>query len=335
MRSYYVYILASHKRVLYTGITSDLDRRSWGHHHDQDPDSFSARYRVHKLVYFERFGRVQHAIRREKEIKGWRREKKIALINSTNPKWKDFSAGWSKPYRQWPPPSIVKAARQVLHAPTDGALGMTGDETMAAHEEVTASASRRTVIQQVLADGAAIVRLCSPDGMNRLTRECIDQLTKIILHLTADPTPLIITGSEKMFSAGADLNEIAALSGPDAFEFSRAGQQLMNLINDFPALTIAAISGYCMGGGLDLALACDVRIAAPNAIFGHRGASLGLITGWGGTQRLPRLVGKGRALQMFCAAEKLHVNDALAVGLVNAIAADPVAAALEMANGKC
>jgi enoyl-CoA hydratase/carnithine racemase len=154
-------------------------------------------------------------------------------------------------------------------------------------------------------------------------------------YLTKYPRPLIITGNAHFFSAGADLNEIAALSGPDAYEFSRAGQRLMNLIDDFPALTLAAVSGYCMGGGLDLALACDVRIAAPNAIFGHRGAALGLITGWGGTQRLPRLIGKGRALQMFCAAEKLHAREALAIGLVNSVAEDPVAAALTMANGKC
>jgi len=89
-----------------------------------------------------------------------------------------------------------------------------------------------------------------------------------------------------------------------------------------------------MGGGLDLALACDLRIAAPNAIFGHRGAALGLITGWGGTQRLPRLIGTGRALQMFAAAEKLHAEEALRIGLINEIAADPVARAIERLRQK-
>jgi len=96
----------------------------------------------------------------------------------------------------------------------------------------------------------------------------------------------------------------------------------------FPAPTIAAVHGYCLGGGLDLALACDRRIAGPHAIFGHRGAALGLITGWGGTQRLPRLVGRARALQMFLAAEKLHAKEALHFGLVDAVADDPLAAAL-------
>jgi len=79
-------------------------------------------------------------------------------------------------------------------------------------------------------------------------------------------------------------------------------------------------------------LACDYRIAAPNAVFGHRGAALGLITGWGGTQRLPRLIGKGRALQMFCAAEKVDANEALQIGLINAIAEDPLERAVAMAT---
>jgi enoyl-CoA hydratase/carnithine racemase len=103
----------------------------------------------------------------------------------------------------------------------------------------------------------------------------------------------------------------------------------MSALADFPALTIAAVHGYCMGGGLDLALACKRRIAGPHAIFGHRGAALGLITGWGGTQRLPSLVGRARAMQMFLAAEKLHARDALRCGLVDAIADDPLAAALD------
>lgn len=80
-----------------------------------------------------------------------------------------------------------------------------------------------------------------------------------------------------------------------------------------------------MGGGLDLALACHHRIASPHAIFGHRGAALGLVTGWGGTQRLPRLIGKARALEMFVCAEKLHASRALAIELVDAVAEDPVA----------
>src|SRR2546427_12942148 len=94
------------------------------------------------------------------------------------------------------------------------------------------------------------------------------------------------------------------------------GQKLMNVVERFPAPCFAAISGYCMGGGLDLALACHRRIAAPSAVFGHRGTALGLITGWGGTQRLPRLVGKARALEMVVAAEENYSAEGLADGAV-------------------
>jgi enoyl-CoA hydratase/carnithine racemase len=172
--------------------------------------------------------------------------------------------------------------------------------------------------------GVRILRLESTDGTNRLTQAFVLSLTEAIARLTFEQQPLVITGNERFFSAGADLQEISALAGPTAYEFSKMGQMLMQLIDDFPAPVCAAISGYCMGGGLDLALACDVRIASPNAVFGHRGAALGLVTGWGGTQRLPRLIGKGRAPEVFVAAEKLNAEQALRVGLVETIADDPV-----------
>jgi len=118
------------------------------------------------------------------------------------------------------------------------------------------------------------------------------------------------------------------LTGPEAYEFSAMGQALMNAIASYPAPVIAAVEGHCMGGGLDLALACHRRIAAPHAIFGHRGAALGLMTGWGGTQRLPRLIGKSRALELFVAAEKVSAVRALEIGMVDAIADDPVTEAV-------
>jgi enoyl-CoA hydratase/carnithine racemase len=180
---------------------------------------------------------------------------------------------------------------------------------------------------------AAILRLISDDGTNRLSRARVAALTTAIEDLAHDsPATLIITGNPHFFSAGADLHEIAELRGPDSFRFARMGQRLMNAVASFPTPTVAAIHGYCMGGGLDLALACSKRIADPHAIFGHRGAALGLITGWGGTQRLPRLVGKARALQMFLAAEKLHAREALRYGLIDAVADDPLAAALRLSE---
>ena len=185
--------------------------------------------------------------------------------------------------------------------------------------------------------GVCVLRLESEDGTNRLPRQRVFSLTEGIIRLareTAKPgvgtvvTGLVIVGNARFFSAGADLAEISALDGPSAYEFSKMGQALMAAIAGFPAPVYAAIAGYCMGGGLDLALACHHRIASPHAIFGHRGAALGLITGWGGTQRLPRLIGKARALEMFVAAEKISAQHALGIGLIDAIAEDPVAEAM-------
>lgn len=171
-----------------------------------------------------------------------------------------------------------------------------------------------------------ILRLISNDGTNRLTLARTLAVAYAIEKLHVKP--LIITGNNRFFSAGADLNEISQLTGPAAYDFALKGQRLMNAISRFPVPVIAAISGYCMGGGLDLALACHLRIASPNAIFGHRGAALGIMTGWGGTQRLPHLIGKSRALQMFLAAEKLHAQQALDCGLVDRIAGDSIQAAI-------
>lgn len=182
---------------------------------------------------------------------------------------------------------------------------------------------------------AFILSLENKDGMNRLDLGTVIRLAHEVKNLHSGKLPvsaLIITGTERFFSVGADLNEINRLCGAAAYDFALAGQRLMNAVDLYPAPLIAAVNGYCMGGGLDLALACDLRICSPNALFGHRGAALGIMTGWGGTQRLSRLIGKARALQMFLAAEKLTAQDALKIGLVNAIADDPVITALDWAR---
>jgi len=176
--------------------------------------------------------------------------------------------------------------------------------------------------------GMHVLRLRSADGTNRLTLRCVLALTETVRQLVTEKRPLILAGNTHFFSAGAELREIAALDASAAYEFAKTGQALMASIENFPAPVYAAIEGYCMGGGLDLALACRHRIASPHAIFGHRGAALGLITGWGGTQRLPRLIGKDRALELFAAAEKVHAARALQIGLVDALSDDPVAEAV-------
>ena len=300
MKSYFVYIMASHRRVLYIGVTSDLDKRVWQHQHNVHPWSFTARYRVHKLVYFETYSNIVAAIAREKKLKHFTRAEKVALIESRNPKWRDLSAGCGREAKVLSP-----------------SLARRRNDSMAGIGFVVEPK-----------DHCDILRLTSQDGTNRLTRACIASLAHAVGELARDPRPLIITGNQKFFSAGADLSEILALSGPEAFVFSKAGQMMTDAVDEFPAPVIAAVNGYCMGGGLDLVLACDHRIASPHAIFGHRGAALGLITGWGGTQRLARLVGWARATEMFIAAEKVHAAHALLYGLVDAVADDPVAAAL-------
>ncbi len=178
--------------------------------------------------------------------------------------------------------------------------------------------------------GARVLRLSSADHTNRLTRERVLALTHAVLELAREARPLIITGNDHFFSAGADLAEITRLTGPAAYDFARIGQALMQAVDDFPAPVIAAVRGYCMGGGLDLALACDLRLAHPHAVFGHRGAALGLMTGWGGTQRLPRLIGKAWALEMFVAAEKITAQRALDIGLVSAMCDEPVEAGVRL-----
>jgi len=178
--------------------------------------------------------------------------------------------------------------------------------------------------------GILFLTLVSDDGMNRLTHRKVISLRQEIegfISRDSPVLPLIISG-DPIFSAGADLNEISRLSGPDAFGFAKMGQELMRMVEAYPARVYASIHGFCMGGGLDLALACHYRIASPHAVLGHRGAALGLITGWGGTQRLPRMVGKGRALEMFIAAERVTAAQAWRMGLVDAIADDPVAEAV-------
>ena len=128
---------------------------------------------------------------------------------------------------------------------------------------------------------------------------------------------VVIASNNESFATGAELDEIVSLAGVAARDFALAGQTLFDRIERFPVPVVAAIRGYCLGGGLDLALACHARVATYGASFGHPGVSLGLLTGWGGTQRLPRLVGKAEALQILLTGERLPATQALTMGLVD------------------
>lgn len=175
--------------------------------------------------------------------------------------------------------------------------------------------------------GALVVRFTRPEDRNPLSLSVISELETILDSIWVLPK-LIFTGSDGVFASGADLREIARLSSDEAAAFARRGQLLMDRIARLRVLTIAAINGPCFGGALDLALVCDRRVAAPDAKFCHPGAGLGIITGWGGTQRLPRIVGEAKALEMLFTAEPIDADEAKRIGLIDTIAADPLHAAL-------
>lgn len=172
-----------------------------------------------------------------------------------------------------------------------------------------------------------IIRFNRPKERNPLTSETLASLEAAIDSLPSGVQRLIFTGTADVFLSGANIKELAQLNEHSAVEFSRRGQRIMQKIADAAPLTIAAINGYCIGGGLDLALACDVRIATPNAVFAHPGARLGIITGWGGTQRLPRLIGKEHAIELFTTARRFKSDEALQLGLITGIFDDVVTAA--------
>jgi len=173
-----------------------------------------------------------------------------------------------------------------------------------------------------------IIRFDRPDIRNPLSIPVLEELHRILDEQTEAAEAVIFTGNGNTFASGADLREIADVTAEGAKEFALRGQDLMNKIAGLPQTTIAAINGFCFGGALDLALACNKRIASPNATFSHPGVSLGIITGWGGTQRLPRLIGQANSLEMFLTATLVTVDEALRIGLIDKVAADLLAESL-------
>jgi enoyl-CoA hydratase len=171
----------------------------------------------------------------------------------------------------------------------------------------------------------AILRFNRPVKRNPLSLSTLQELERSLSTLLprADIGAIIFTGSNDVFASGADIRELAQLNPASAFELSRFGQGLFQSIADARQITIAAINGYCMGGALDLALACDVRIASRGAVFSHPGGKLGIITGWGGTQRLPRIIGRAPAIELFVTTGRYSSESALEMGLVSRVA-DPV-----------
>ncbi|MBZ5543137.1 MAG: enoyl-CoA hydratase/isomerase family protein [Acidobacteriia bacterium] len=184
-------------------------------------------------------------------------------------------------------------------------------------------------------NSAAVLTFPPGEGYPRLTRAVLVELVNILNIIERDKVfhGIVIAAHGESFATGADVEEIVKLRGIGAQEFARAGQAVFEKIARFPLPVVAAVRGYCLGGGLDLALACHARVATYDASFGHPGAALGLLTGWGGTQRLPRLIGKAQALHMLLTGDRVPATQALTLGMVDELvpSEDLIAAAARRA----
>ncbi len=181
-------------------------------------------------------------------------------------------------------------------------------------------------------DGIGYVTVNRPEKLNALNHQVMEELSACFKEIQSDNEvrAVILTGAgEKAFVAGADINELAVQSPVEGKETSLRGQQIFDSIENLGKPVIAAINGYALGGGCELAMACTLRVASENARFGQPEVKLGIVPGYAGTQRLPRLVGKGRAHEIILSGEPVTAHEAYRIGLVNQVVAgkDLIAAA--------
>jgi enoyl-CoA hydratase len=186
-------------------------------------------------------------------------------------------------------------------------------------------------------EGVLVVTIDRPKVLNALNAQTIDEIRKVFDAARDDDSvkAVIVTGGgEKAFVAGADINELAKMTPISGKATASGGQDVFFAIERFPKPVIAAINGFALGGGCELALACHIRIASEKAQIGLPEVTLGIIPGYGGTQRLARLVGKGKALEIICTAERINAAEAERIGLVNRVVAaeELMNAAMEMAK---
>lgn len=171
-------------------------------------------------------------------------------------------------------------------------------------------------------EAVAYVTINRPDKLNALNAQAKSELREAFEHCRTNDaiSVVILTGAgEKAFIAGTDIRELTALNPETGKEFSEGGQSVFNLIENLGKPVIAAVNGYALGGGMELALACHIRIAGENAKFGQPEVNLGIIPGYGGTQRLARLVGKGRGMELILTGDQIDAQEALRIGLVNKV----------------
>jgi len=171
-------------------------------------------------------------------------------------------------------------------------------------------------------DGVATLVVSRPEKLNALNAETVAELDRAFRSLVRDDDVrgIVVTGAgEKAFVAGADIAELARMDPLSGIQVSRRGQETFRFVERLPKPVVAAVNGYALGGGLELALACHIRIAAEGARFGLPEVKLGIIPGYGGTVRLPRLVGRGRALELILTGEMIDAAEAYRIGLVNRV----------------
>jgi enoyl-CoA hydratase len=184
----------------------------------------------------------------------------------------------------------------------------------------SASFERETVLLETDDNGISILTINRPDKLNALNKQVLDDLGDAFDFIEkADHIGLtILTGAgEKAFAAGADIKELGSLDKQSGEKTSSEGQNLFNRIEQFSKPVIALVNGYALGGGAELAMACHIRTGTKNAVFGLPEVSLGLIPGYGGTQRLPQLVGKGKAMEMILTGKQIKAEEANTLGLLN------------------
>ncbi len=184
-------------------------------------------------------------------------------------------------------------------------------------------------------DKVTIVTLNRPEALNALNSSVLNDLDNYFKQVAEDRSVrvIILTGNgEKAFVAGADLKEINTLDAPAAQEFAKKGQNVFSRIESLPQVVIGAINGFALGGGLELALSCDFLIASPRAKFGLPEVGLGLLPGFGGTQRLSRLVGLNKARELIFSGQHIDAQEALSIGLINKVSDNLIDTALESAN---
>jgi len=309
MRRFYVYILSSKSRVLYTGITDDIYRRTWEHKNDVNP-GFTRDYKVHRLVYYETFKYVGNAIAREKAIKRWLRRKKVALIRSTNPTWEDLSESWFD-------------GKQVLRFAQDDKVFVQAEPLKSsAYAPISGLRMNCKTLQLTFDSDIATITLNRPDKRNAISYELIDDLIRALDEVkNSSARILILTGAGKAFCSGMDLDNLKALIGrtPEQnLEDSRTMVSLFRSLYEFPKPTIAAVNGAAIAGGTGLALLCDFTLAVPEAKFGYTEVRIGFVPAIVSTFLL-RQVSEKIARDLLLTGRIFDAPEALKIGLINEI----------------